>query len=270
MKLIQISDLHFVPPDLQLLGIDPRARLEACIADINRRHGDAAACLITGDLADRGAPAAYEVLKDCLAGLQVPYHLLIGNHDDRGAFRAAFPETPLDPQGFVQSVVELESRVLLLLDTHEPGAGAGSFCAARCQWLRERLSEAGERPVYIFLHHPPFDIGIPSLDNIRLRDAEAFAAALEGPADIRHLFFGHVHRPVTGGWRGIPFSALRATVHQVPLDLVTPRPVPYSLEPPAYALIFLEDDRTLVHFHDFLLEDSTLPQDTSRYAPAPS
>ena len=39
MKLIQVSDLHFVPPGTLLLGLDPRARLAAAIADINRHHG---------------------------------------------------------------------------------------------------------------------------------------------------------------------------------------------------------------------------------------
>ena len=34
MKLIQVSDLHFVPPGTLLLGLDPRARLEAAGARV--------------------------------------------------------------------------------------------------------------------------------------------------------------------------------------------------------------------------------------------
>ncbi len=105
MKLIQVSDLHFVPPGTRLFGLDPRARLEAAIADINRHHGDAELCLFTGDLADRGAPEAYEALRETLAALQVPYRLTLGNHDDRGNFLRAFPEAPRDEHGFVQTVV---------------------------------------------------------------------------------------------------------------------------------------------------------------------
>ncbi len=267
MKLIQVSDLHFVPPGVRLLGLDPRARLEACIADINTNHADAELCLVTGDLADRGAPAAYEALSEALAGLEVPYRLLIGNHDDRAAFRAVFPQTPLDDNGFVQSVVRTTAGDLVLLDTHEPGTGAGSFCAARQAWLGARLAEAGGRPVYLFMHHPPFDIGIPSLDRIKLLDPEGLAAALDGSAKIAHLFFGHVHRPVSGSWRGIPFSALRSTVHQVPLDFETEAPVPYNHESPAYAVILIDDDRTVVHHHCYL-DDSRVPAGTERYAPA--
>ena len=72
MKLIQVSDLHFVPPATSLFGLDPCARLEAAIADINQHHGDAELCLFTGDLADRGAPAAYEELRETMAARQVP------------------------------------------------------------------------------------------------------------------------------------------------------------------------------------------------------
>ena len=81
--------------------------------------------------------------------------------------------------------------------------------------------------------------------------------------NIRHIFLGHVHRPVSGAWQGIPFSALRSTVHQVPLEFATKSKVPYSYEPPAYAVIFLEPEQTLVHFHDYL-DESPVPDGTPR------
>ena len=115
------------------------------------------------------------------------------------------------------------------------------------------------------MHHPPFEIRIPSLDRIRLTRPEKLAGVLAGRRSIRHLFFGHVHRPVSGTWRGIPFSALPATVHQVPLDFETYEPVPYSLDPPAYAVIFLEPEQTLVHLHEYL-GGGALPKGIPRYA----
>ena len=264
MKLIQVSDLHFVPPGTRLFGIDPRAHLAAAIEDINAQHGDAELCLFTGDLADHGDPRAYAALGETLAGLRLPYRLLIGNHDQRENFIRAFPDVPRDDEGFVQSVVRTAAGDLMLLDTHEPETGAGSYCAARQDWLRARLAEAAGRPVYIFMHHPPFDIGIPSLDRIRLLEPEGFAEALEG-ADVRHIFFGHVHRPVSGSWRGIPWSALRSTVHQVPLDFGIKRSIPYSLEPPAYNVILISDGLTVVHHHDYMNRE-VIPPGTERYS----
>ena len=270
MKLIQVSDLHFTPPGTLLLGLDPRARLEAAIADINQRHGDAALCLFTGDLADRGAPEAYDALRETLAALQVPYRMTIGNHDDRDAFLRAFPEAPRDENGFVQSVVSTDAGHMVMLDTHQPGQGSGSFCAKRRAWLKARLEAAAGAgaPVYLFMHHPPLDIGIPSLDRIGLVDKQGFAEAISGAAGIRHIFFGHVHRPVSGSWRGIPYAALCSLVHQVPLDFVTERPVPYDHAPPAYNVILLDGEDTVVHHHAFL-DTSRLPPGQARYTKAP-
>ena len=39
MKIIQVTDLHLVTPGQTLCGLDPLARLQACIADINQNHG---------------------------------------------------------------------------------------------------------------------------------------------------------------------------------------------------------------------------------------
>ena len=64
MKLIQLTDLHMVPPGERLWGLEPRARLDAAVAHINAHHGDAEACIVTGDLVDGGTPAAYEALPD--------------------------------------------------------------------------------------------------------------------------------------------------------------------------------------------------------------
>jgi 3',5'-cyclic AMP phosphodiesterase CpdA len=276
MKLIQISDLHFVPPGVRLFGIDPRARLEAAIADINAHHGDAELCLFTGDLADHGAPEAYDALRETLAALQTPYRLTIGNHDDRDNFLRAFPEAPCDAHGFVQSVVSNGAGDIVVLDTHEPGQVSGSFCAKRQAWLRARLAEAADRPVYIFMHHPPLDIGIPSMDRIGLVDKQGFAEAVSGAvagsgagaAHIRHIFFGHVHRSMSGSWRGIPYASLRSLVHQVPLDFVAESPVPHDYAPPAYNVILLDEEDMVVHHHEFM-DASRLPPEQARYTPIP-
>ncbi len=266
MKLIQVSDLHLVPPGTLLFGLDPRARLAAAIADINERHGDAELCLFTGDLADHGAPEAYQVLRETLAALQVPYRLTLGNHDDRDNFLRAFPEAPRDEHGFVQTVVTTGAGDIILLDTHEPGQVSGSFCAQRQAWLEARLAEAG-RPVTLFMHHPPFDIGIPSLDAIRLAEPEGFARVVAEAGSIRHIFFGHVHRPVSGSWRGIPYAALRSLVHQVRLELEPERPMSFDHAPPAYNVILLDGEDTVVHHHEFL-DTSRLPPGTERYTKA--
>ncbi len=267
MKLIQVSDLHFIPPGGRLYGLDPRARCEAAITDINENHGDAEMCLFTGDLADTGAPEAYGQLREALTRLSIPYRLLIGNHDDRANFRQAFPDAPCDENGFVQSSVRSSAGELILLDTHEPVTYVGRLCPRRLAWLRARLAAARGVPVYLFMHHPPFDVGIPSMDRIKLEDSKELAEVLSDGVKIVHLFLGHLHRPISGSWRGIPFSALRSLVYQVPLDFVTVEQVPFDYAPPAYNVILIEDGVTVVHHHEFL-DDFPLPEGTVRHTAA--
>lgn len=246
MKIIHITDLHLVPPGDMLWGLDPLARLDACLADVARHHGDAAFCVITGDLAERGEVAAYEALKDRLSRFSIETHLLLGNHDDRANFHAVF-----GGKDFVQSAVTRAGAHFLFLDTLKgPPSSAGLYDAPRRVWLTAQLATAKGAPVYLFMHHPPFDIGHPLMDLIKLDDAEGFAALLKGH-DIRHIFFGHAHRTISGQWRGIPFSALPSLNHQLPL-VGGSVPTVYSDEPPMYAVVLLEEDRTIVHSDAFL------------------
>lgn len=252
LKILQITDCHLMPPGEMIFDSDPQARLAAAVADINRHHADAALCVLTGDLAHHADARAYDALREALAALKVPYQLVPGNHDDRGAMRAAFPELACDEHGFVQSVRDTPAGRFVFLDTVDPGVHTGAYCERRRAWLAAALDDSRSRPVYLFLHHPPFTIALPHIDQYRMLDGEAFAAVLAGRSNLRHLFFGHVHRPVSGSWRGIPFSALRGTNHQSWLDFAETRRNITSLEPPAYGIIFLSDDMTVVHAHDYL------------------
>ena len=255
LKIIQITDCHLLPSGETIFDSNPETRLRTCIDDINANHPDAALCVLTGDLAHHADPRAYAVLKECLAELALPYRLMMGNHDDRTALRTAFPDVPVDEHGFVQSALDTAAGRLLFLDTIQPGVHTGAYCPQRRAWLKARLGESGDDvPVYLFMHHPPFAIELPHIDEYRMddRDSSSLGDMLREGKAPRHLFFGHVHRPVCGSWLGIPFSALRGTNHQSWLDFRARNVNVCSLEPPAYGVIFIAPDRTIVHFHDFL------------------
>ncbi len=216
MKLIHITDIHLVPPGERLLGLDPGERLKACIRDINIHHSDADLCVITGDLANRGETAAYTLLRERLLELKIPCQLLIGNHDNRENFKAEFSEMYEEDADYCQKVLTTPSGTFLFLDTKRKGSHGGGYCMERQRWLSAQLNRAGNGPVYLFMHHPPFDTGLPAMDRIGLENAGQFAEALAG-RNIRHLFFGHLHRPISGSWNGIPFTTIKK--HQSPSGL---------------------------------------------------
>src|SRR5262249_12708530 len=148
------------------------------VADINTHHADAAFVLITGDLAHHGEDAAYDALRAALADLAPPCHLLIGNHDDRGAFSRAFPAAPLDEDGFVQDLVATPAGALVVLDTHEPGTHEGSLCERRLAWLDRRLGDLRGEAAFLAMHHPPLPLALPAMDRLGLRQARELAAIL--------------------------------------------------------------------------------------------
>ncbi|MFD2141345.1 phosphodiesterase [Ancylobacter oerskovii] len=246
IKIIQVSDLHLVMPGGALQGSDPLLRLEDCIADLNRHHGDADLVVFSGDLTDDGEPGAYAALATRLAALEAPYRLMMGNHDQRAAFAATFPDAA-GADGFVQAAVDLGGWTAVLLDTHEPGHVEGRLCETRLGWLDGALVGAGN--ALIFLHHPPAAIGIPSLDGSRLAEPEGLAAVLRRHGNVRHLFAGHVHRRASGAWHGIPFATVRSTNHQSALAFSGPHRV--SFEPPAYAVILAGEEGIVVHEQEF-------------------
>ena len=253
MKFIHVTDTHLMPRGEMLYDLNPCERLDACVDDINANHLDAEFCVITGDLADKAQPEAYRDLRGCLERLKLPVHLLVGNHDNRDRLRDAFPEIPVDENGFLQTVLPTDAGPFILMDTVEAGKGWGSYCDQRVDWLVRQIDAADGRPVYLFMHHPPFDVGLPCVDRLGLgADGERIADALAPYDNIRHIFFGHVHRPITGSWRGIPFSTMRGTNHQVAFDFDSVDVVPKSHEQAAYAVVFLTPDQTVVHFHDYL------------------
>ena len=262
MKLIHITDLHLMPPGELLWGLDPFARLDAALTDIAAHHADADLCVITGDLTEKGDVAAYEMLKKRLARFPLETHLLLGNHDDRANYLAVFGGS--DVHGHVQHAIMRDGCHLLFLDTLKgPPSSAGLYDAPRRKWLKARLEEADGAPVYLFMHHPPFDIGHKLMDLIKLDDAEAFAAVLDGH-DVRHIFFGHAHRTIFGSWNGIAFSALPSLNHQLPLVGGSVETV-YSDEPPMYAAVTISPEMTVVHSDAFLdRRPARMPKDAER------
>ena len=250
-KIIQITDPHLSRPGQELWGLNPFERLEAALKDIAAFHSDAEACIISGDLTDSASPEALQWLKDSLARFPLSTHLMIGNHDIRSVFFDVFQAYPKDENGFLQYSFEVAGDRFLCLDTKkdEP-VSAGQYCEKRISWLKNELSKT-HQDVYIFMHHPPFEVGVPYMDRIKLDEAEAFGRLVSNYKNVRHIFFGPVHRPVFLSWQGITCSACPGINHQIPLvaESVSTK---CSVEPPMYAVIEIDHGNIRVNLDAFL------------------
>lgn len=240
MPLIaQISDLHIRLPGELIEGkVDTFEYLSTCIDRINALPQLPDFVIASGDLADSGSPAEYLRLKSKLDRLNMPYAVMTGNHDSRAGMREVFGNTPALPansSGHLQYVIELPELRVICLDTLDEGKEGGWLCKDRLDWLRDRLA-ASALPTMIFLHHPPFDCGIPGMDEIRLGNPEALAKVLSGHAHVIGLACGHVHRSVFTQWNGIPACICPSPAHQIHLDTNSHAPLAWTLEPGGFLL----------------------------------
>ena len=215
LKLIWLSDLHFVAEG-DVLGHDPRVRVQAAIDFINRHHADSDLCVLSGDLVNRGTLEDYGALAERLSGLNLPVLPMVGNHDDRQLLRAALSLPEDGMADFVQYAVQTAQGMIICLDTQKPGSDGGELCAERRAWLQDVLRTHADTPAYLFMHHPPMALGLPMQDVDKLDDGEGVLDLICGHANVRHLFIGHVHRPITGTVKGIPFATMRSVLYQAP------------------------------------------------------
>jgi Icc protein len=268
MKFIHLTDPYIVAPPQTLLGLDGRKRLGDAVRSINAEHGDAALCMVTGDLTHWAEDGAYAALIEILDDLAMPWHPLIGNHDTRETARAALPALPWSEDGFLHYALTTPAGRFVVLDSVDAGKSGGRLCEARLRWLRGQLTDslAAKEEVYVFMHHAPFKVGVNGLDRIRLANGDDLAACLRGFSHVRHLFFGHLHRNCHGSWRGLPFSTVKATAHQVALIVDDETPLTASTEDPAYAVCLLEADRVVIHDHAYMEAGKAIPY--RRGAPA--
>lgn len=253
MLIAQVTDIH--------LGFEPdnpaefnRKRLDQVIRQLSAMNPRPDMLLATGDLVDRGDSDSYRRLRNALDGCPFPVWLCLGNHDDRSNFIAWYPEIPT-ADGFVQYEVETPELRLLFLDTLEEGRHGGSFCETRAAWLRQRLQEKPEQDTIIVMHHPPVEVGVDWMNTHPEEPwVTRFASAIEGHSQVRGILCGHLHRPITAGWRGTTISICASTAPQVALDLspIDPdnpdgRPMIIA-DPPAFALHRWEARQLVTHF----------------------
>ena len=239
MRFIQITDVHFVPGTALLYGTSPKTRLTEGLALVDAEHADADFILITGDLAHHGEVAAYETLRDVLAESALPVHLMMGNHDSRAPFRRVFSDQPEIDGGFVQFAIEGEGVRVLCLDSLNdiPGDHVGRLCPARLDWLDQEIAATpSDKTLVVACHHPPFDLGMPNMDEIKLADGDALFEVLSRRKPDQ-MIFGHVHRPICGVWRGIPFHIQRGFNHQVSLTFRREPVLQFTEEAPDIALV---------------------------------
>lgn len=254
LTIAQITDLHITTDKDPVNKARNEERLRTVLKAIHAREPRPVAIIASGDLVDRGEPEEYLELRRIFQDVTIPLYLGVGNHDLRAPFHTAFPETPIDKNGFVQYAADLGGIRLVMCDTLDEGKNDGAFCRKRAQWLKQTLREDRRTPTIVALHHPPIISGIQWMDPepnapwiLRL------AKVLKNRKQVKTVICGHIHRAFHGMLAGQMISASPATSIQLTLNLT---PVNMRVpdhreilvdEPPGYSLFMWEKGEFIVH-----------------------
>lgn len=240
MQFIHLTDLH-ADVERKHFGIDALERLERAVKHAAAHAPDAVFVAVTGDIAERGDEASYRKVREILDQTHCPVFLVPGNHDDPTVMARVFAKAPsvelANASGarWAQALRSPDFNAVFL-DTHAEGTGAGEPKAKDLEILREALKS--EKPVFLFMHHPPFSSGIPAMDSLGLSNADALRRLFdETGRKPAALFCGHLHRSIAGLWAGVPVFVLRSLVQEVNPFSHDPTRIAYCAEAPEYALV---------------------------------
>jgi len=240
MLIAHLSDTHIGAT------ADATPRTQRVLAHLDGLRRTPDAVLITGDLADHGAEAEYEELRELLGERDVL--LGPGNHDRRAPYRKVLLGAAAE-DGPINSVADRGELRFVLLDSTIPGEDSGRLDDETLAFLAEALAATpAERTVLVAFHHPPVELHVPFIDEIRQHDSHRLAAAIEPYPNVVALLCGHAHTPAASTFAGRPLLVAPGVVSTLGLPWETADLVDYA-RPPAIAYHLIDDGgRVTTHY----------------------
>ncbi len=240
MLICQLTDLHVRPMGIACNRVsETNMMTERAMRVVAAFRPTPDAVLITGDLTECGRSDEYDMVAEMIGRiLKMPVYVIPGNHDRRDVLRSKLGHLPgiAVDQRFIQYAIEDHPVRLVMLDSVVPGAGHGLLCEERLRFLDATLAAQPDKPTIVALHHPPFVCGIGHMDNINLRNADAFAAIIARHRHVERILCGHHHRPVVARVAHAIATIAPSVSHQVEMTLDPNELGAMVLEPPAFQL----------------------------------
>ncbi|WP_433676289.1 phosphodiesterase [Microbacterium gorillae] len=224
--ILHLSDTHFVG-DGELLHerIDSDRNLAELFEGFARSNTRPEAIVFTGDLADTGRDDAYARLRALVGpaaealGAQVIW--VMGNHDERVAFRRGLLDQDGDDSEPVDRVFDINGLRIIALDSTVPGHHHGEISDEQLAWLADVLSTPAPDGTLIALHHPPVPSPLGLLALVELKDQDRLAEVIRG-TDVRGILGGHLHYSTNSMFAGVPVSVASATCYTQDLTVAYP------------------------------------------------
>jgi 3',5'-cyclic AMP phosphodiesterase CpdA len=246
ITVVQVSDVHIGNSGP---GEERARRVFARLASLAEPID---AVLVTGDIADHGAPGEYEIARELFASLPVPVLSCPGNHDDRAGYAKILLGRP-ELDGPINQVATVGGAVFALCDSTVPGENGGCLADETLAWLDRLLTDAPDGvPVLVAFHHPPVDLHSPFIDSMRQTGTERLAQVLSSHGNVAAVLCGHAHTAAATTFAGLPLLVSPSVISTLMLPWEGDGIVDHE-PPPALAFHVLDDaGRLTTHFRAVL------------------
>lgn len=211
LRIIQVSDSHlFSDKNKSLVGVPTQESFEAVIDLIKRKAGEFDMIIHTGDLSQDFALPSYIRVAEMLGVFNVPIYCVPGNHDDPDIMKNVYPYEHMSGDKHIVK----DPWQIILLDSHKKDAVEGYFEEDQLKHLEDCLARHPELNSMIMFHHQPMPVGCRWLDNLGLKNADAFWKIISRFPNVKGIVFGHVHQQYEQVMNGIPCYSVPSTCFQ--------------------------------------------------------
>lgn len=248
MLVAHLSDTHFVA---RPGGGEPGRRARQALARVQALEPPPDCVLITGDLTHQGDVVEYEAARELLATLDIPTHVIPGNHDNAHVMLKVLTDPPYvraaAEDGRCYYRADYPGLRLFCCDSSVPGRHDGELGSAQLAWLDAELGRDPDVPAIVALHHHPVPSGIAAMDELMLADSAGLAGVLRRHPPLARILCGHLHRPMTAMFSGSPLMSAPSTYRQVFLDLRPRQQGAFGDEPAAFLLHRFAGEAVVTH-----------------------
>ena len=204
MRIAILSDIHMIPRDgverFFLYGdleVNLKVQFNFLVSKLKKIDPAPDLILINGDLTNESDLESYRTIAKGLEEFEIPKFAVMGNHDSHLNLHKLFPSPDKTK---VQSFFsfDMAQNHFVLLDSVSESDDYGNLVEGyidhdQMKWFKNDLEENSDKPTFVFLHHPPLNVGVEWMDELGLKNKQEFWDTLSGNDQIKKIFFGHLH-----------------------------------------------------------------------------
>ncbi|MBN1945285.1 MAG: metallophosphoesterase family protein [Bradymonadales bacterium] len=166
----------------------------SAVAELNQRGVDLV--FVKGDLSSDQLLAEFELAREVLDDLSMPYYPMRGNHDRVGEnpedyFLTVFGD--LLPDGHTFFAVERAGVRFVCLDSNRLEDGFPYLSSEQLAWLADELATSPDRPTFVLLHHAVSDQA-GMVFSLLGRNRQEFIDTVAPHPQVAGILSGHSHR----------------------------------------------------------------------------